>query len=126
MALPTNRPFREVALSESTTSIATSPVAMAFIAPCSGYIKRVLAGSGGTTTGTITVAVTVNGGSDVCSGGLTIAAGSGNNGSSVYTLPLSGSNAAYVNEGDYIVCTPSGGTGTTISGACSVVINALQ
>ena len=125
MALSTPRPFNELSLAESTTSIAASPVAMLFAAPCHGYLQRGSAVSGGTTTGTITVAVTVNGGSDVFAGALTIAAGTGpvNNGS--VTLPLTGVNAVFVKEGDAIVATPSGGTGASISGAVTLTFRSL-
>lgn len=125
MALPLNRPVHEVSITESTTSIATTPVAAAAVASNAGYIHRVMAGAGGATTGTIAVAVTINGGSDITGGGLTIAAGSGNNGSSVYTFPLTGANAVAVSEGDYVVFTPSGGTGASIPGAFTMVIRQL-
>jgi len=121
MTMQSNHSFAEVVLSEGTTSIATTPVAMNFTAPCSGYIRRALAASAGTTTGTITVAVTVNGGSDIFGGALTIPAGSGGNNPAV-ALPLTGASAVFVNEGDAIVATPSGGTGSNIGGAVSIVI----
>lgn len=121
MSLNPNRPH-EVVLSEGTTSIATTPVAMSFVAPASGYIQRGLAASAGITTGTITVAVTVNGGSDIFGGKLTIAAGAGNLNNPAVELPLTGASAAFVNEGDTIVATPSGGTGATIGGAVALVI----
>lgn len=121
MSLPSKRPLNRVILSESTTSIATTPVAMSFVAPESGYLREVIVASTGTTTGTITVAVALNGGSDLTSGGLTIAAGSGYS-PSTYTFPLTGSNAVAVNLGDVITLTPSGGTGSSIAGAATVVL----
>src|ERR1700761_5147125 len=114
MALPAPRPLNEVYLTEGTTSIATTPVAAFAVAPCSGYIHRAFAGSAGTTTGTITVAVSVNGGSDICGSALTIAAGAGTLNSSPYVFPLTGANAQRINEGDFISFTPSGGTGSSI------------
>jgi hypothetical protein len=125
MALVQNRPFREVTVTEGTTSIAATPVVASAIAPCSGYVRRVFAASGGTTTGTITVAVTINGGSDICGGALTIPAGSGNNGSSVVNLQSVGSGAVFINEGDFILFTPSGGTGSNINGTFALVIHSL-
>lgn len=122
MSLNPNRPFGEIVLNEGTTSIATTPVAMNFVAPVAGYIQRGLANSTGTTTGTITVAVTVNGGSDVFGGKLQIAAGAGNLNNAPIELPLTGASAVFVNEGDSIVATPSGGTGTTIGGSVALVI----
>lgn len=120
MALPTARPIAgETVLSEGTTSMATSPVAMYFVAPRAGTIERVLAATAGTTTGTITLAVTINGGSDIAAGAFTIPAGAGNAFSAYEPGMLDG---AHVNEGDLIAVTPSGGTGAGIGGACSVVI----
>lgn len=125
MALPSPRPLNEARLFAQTTSVATTPVAGAVVAPCPGYLHRVFAGAGGTTTGTTTVAVAINGGSDVCSGGLTIAAGAGTLNSAPFLLAQTGANAIYVNEGDYITFTPSGGTGSSIPGAFSAVIRAI-
>jgi hypothetical protein len=121
MALPTVRPLNRVYLNEYTTSIATTPVAMYFVVPVSGYLREVIGATAGTTTGTITLAVAQNGGSDLTSGGLTIAAGSGYT-PSTYVFPMSGANAVFVNSGDVITVTPSGGTGSSIPGAVTVVM----
>ena len=120
MSLPTPRPFADMALVESTTSIATGPVAATMIAPRAGLIERVMAGAAGTTTGTITVAVSVNGGSDIAGGNLTIPAGTGARAGSV--LEFATLDATPVNEGDLIAFTPSGGTGAAIGGAFALVI----
>ena len=120
MSLPTPRPFNELALTEGTTSIATSPVAAYMIAPRAGTIERLMAAAGGTTTGTIAVAVTVNGGSDITGGNLTIAAGTGARAASIYEPGVL--DGAAVNEGDLITFTPSGGTGASIPGAFVAVI----
>jgi hypothetical protein len=125
MALNAPRPLDEVYLTEGTTSIASTPVAAYAVAPCSGYISRIYAGAAGTTTGTITVAVAINGGSDIAGSGLTIAAGAGTLNSAPYVLPLTGANAKFVNEGDFISFTPSGGTGSSIGGAFTLVIKKL-
>ena len=122
MALPQVRPINEVSVFAQTTSIATTPVAGVAVAPVTGYIDRVFAVSDGTTTGTITVAVKINGGSDIASGALQIAAGSGNANNAGVQIPLVGSGAAHVAEGDVITFTPSGGTGTSIPGAFAAVI----
>jgi hypothetical protein len=120
MAVPINRPNSDVMMVESTTSIATSPVPASMIAPCKGWVERVMAGAAGATTGTITVAVSINGGADITNGHLTIPAGSGGPGN-VLELSYS-STLPYVNEGDVITFTPSGGTGTNIGGAFALVI----
>jgi hypothetical protein len=120
MPLPNPRPFREDALVESTTSIATTPVVACMIAHRAGVIERVMAGAGGTTTGTIAVSVTINGGSDITGGNLTIAAGTGARAASIYELGVL--DGVPVNEGDMITFTPSGGTGTNIPGAFAAVI----
>lgn len=128
MALNVNRALNEAHLSESTTSIATSPVVACAIATNNGYVQRCLAAAGGTTTGTINVTVTINGGSDITNGNLNIAAGSNARNGSVYELPLNGAGSTsgvWVSEGDLITFTPSGGTGSSISGAFAIVIRTL-
>jgi lipopolysaccharide transport system ATP-binding protein len=111
------RPYNDVPVSAGTTSIGASPAAAAAIAPVSGYVERVMATAGGTTTGTITVAVAINGGSDIANSLVTIAAGSGARAGTVVELALvgagstSGVSGVYINEGDCITFTPSGGGG---------------
>jgi hypothetical protein len=122
MALPPNVPFFDVFLSEGTTSIAATPVAAVVVSPISGILRKVYASAGGTTSGTIAVSVIVNGGSDVTSGGLTIAAGSNARNNAGFDLSKLGVNAVQVNEGDVITFTPSGGTGASIPGAFIAVI----
>ena len=124
MALPFARPRRvEVSLAEGTTSIATTPLAAQIVSPVAGYLERVYATASGTTTGTITVAVSINGGSDACAGGLTIAAGSGSRNNPPFEFPAAGSSIGpAVSEGDTITFTPSGGTGASIGGAFTAVI----
>ena len=120
MSLPTPRPFNEVALTEGTTSIATSPVAAYMIAPRAGTIERVMAAAAGTFTGTIAVAVTINGGSDITGGNLALPAQTGAQPAVVYETGML--DGAHVNEGDLIAFTPSGGTGASIGGAFAAVI----
>src|SRR5258708_2840270 len=107
MALPKKTTFKDITLAESTTSIATTPVASVFIAPCAGTIIKVSAGAAGITTGTIAVAVTVNGGADVSGGLLTVPAGT--NSRTSLDLAKNGASAVVVAEGDLITFTPSGG-----------------
>lgn len=125
MPMNPNRPFKETALTVQTSSIGASPAAAPIVSPVSGILERVAAGPGGTTTGTIAVAVAINGGSDVTGGGLTVAAGTGARAGSVYELSQVGAGATsgvYVNEGDVIVFTPSGGGGASIPGSFAAVI----
>jgi hypothetical protein len=115
---------KELEVQASTTSIATTPVAGAAVAPVGGFIQRVMAAPGGTTTGTISIAVSVNNGSDITGGNLTIAAGSNARAGSVFEFPTIGTTnpAVQVFEGDIITFTPSGGTGSSIAGAFGAVI----
>jgi hypothetical protein len=121
MSYPPNTPFNDVFLAEGTASIATSPVVAVIVSPVAGILRKVFAASNGTTTGTIAVAVSINGGSDITSGGLTIAAGAGGNNPGL-DLPKIGASAHNVAEGDVITFTPSGGTGAAIAGAFTAVI----
>jgi hypothetical protein len=122
MSLPPKFPFADVLLAESTTSVGASPVASVFVSPCAGILRKVYAAAGGTTTGTIAVAVSVNGGADVTGGALTIAAGTGARNNAGLSLPHTGASAVAVNEGDVITFTPSGGGGASIPGAFAAVI----
>ena len=120
-----SRSVLEYPLTEGTTSIATSPVAAQVVVPASGYVIRCYANSTGTTTGTITVAVAVNGSADICGGGLQIAAGAGNVSNPGFELPMMGGGstpAVRVVEGDVITFTPSGGTGASIGGTFTATI----
>lgn len=122
MALIKKLTFKDIVLAESTTSIATTPVVVVAVAPCSGILVKVAAAAGGTTTGTTTVAVAINGGSDVAGGLLTVAAGTGARAGTTVELAKNGVNAPTVNEGDLISFTPSGGTGASIPGAFVAVV----
>lgn len=122
MSYPPKFPFADVLLAEGTTSIATTPVPAVFVSPCAGMLRKVYAGAGGTTTGTIAVAVTINAGSDITGGNLTIAAGSNARSASSIDFPKVGVSEIAVSEGDFITVTPSGGTGSSIPGAFAIVI----
>ena len=128
MTISLMRPNNEASLQAQTTSIATTPVAGQCVVTNAGYISRVMAAAAGTTTGTITVTVGINNGSDITSAGLLIApASNARAGSSIeFTLPGAGSTSGiFVNEGDVIVFTPSGGTGSSIGGAFGAVVRCL-
>lgn len=126
MPLIKPRPFADVDFAASTSSIGATPVAGVTIASVSGFVQRVMASAGGTTTGTIAVAVSINGGSDITGGGLTIAAGTGARAGSVMEFAMTGSSSGvFVNEGDHISFTPSGGGGATIPGAFALVVRSI-
>lgn len=128
MAVQPMRPMNEATVSEGTTSIATTPVVAQAVIPTAGYVQRVFAAAAGTTTGTVTVAVAINGGSDICNSLLTIAAGTGARAGSVVELGTTGAGSTdgvWVNEGDCVTFTPSGGTGATIGGAFTLVIRTI-
>ena len=126
MPLIKPRPVMDVDFSASTSSIGATPVAGTTIATVSGFVQRVVAGAAGTTTGTIAVAVSINNGSDITGGGLTIAAGSNSRAGSVMEFAMTGSSSGvFVNEGDVIVFTPSGGGGASIPGAFALVVRSI-
>jgi hypothetical protein len=126
MAMNPDRPNNEASLQASTTSIGATPVAGWTVATNAGQLQRVFASAGGTTIGTIIVAVAINGGSDITSGGLTIAAGTGARAASTYEFQTNiGSAVVYVNEGDIISFTPSLGGGVSVPGAFGAVIRTI-
>lgn len=128
MAISPMRPMNEVTVSEGTTSIGATPVAAQAVVPTAGYVQRCFAAAAGTTTGTITVAVAINGGSDICNSLLLIAAGTGARAGSVIELGTVGAgttDGVWVNEGDCVTFTPSGGGGSTIGGAFSLVVRTI-
>lgn len=118
MALPLNRPFDEIAVSARTTSIGATPVAASTMAIAKGYLERAYAFSEGASTGTISVAIAINGGSTIG----TISFTGATNAVGSVELGLASANL-FVNEGDLITFTPSGGGGATIPGHFYAVIN---
>lgn len=128
MTVTPMRPMNEVTVSEGTTSIAATPVAAQAVISTAGYVQRVFAAAAGTTTGTITVAVAINGGSDICNSLLLIAPGTGARNNAPIELGTVGAgttDGVFVNEGDCVTFTPSGGTGSSIGGAFSLVIRTI-
>jgi hypothetical protein len=114
MPLPINRPFSEEVVYARTTSIGATPVAASTVAVAKGLLQRAFAFSEGASTGTIAVAVSVNGGSTVAT--ISFTGGSNASGSIEINTPVS------VVEGDLITFTPSGGAGATIPGHFYAVI----
>lgn len=129
MALAVDRPNGEVYLAESTTSIASGAVTACAVSPCYGTIKRVSAAAGGTTGGLITVAVYINGGADICGGNLQLTSGNGARAGVYYEMTEVGggtTSGVTINEGDYVAFSPTGGTGSNIPGAFTLVIHKLS
>ena len=118
MALSINRQFDEVIVTARTTSIGATPVAASTIAVAKGYLERAYAFSEGASTGTIAVAISINGGTSV--GSISFTGGANTSGSIELGLL---SSAIYVNESDLITFTPSGGGGATIPGHFHAVIS---
>lgn len=119
MALPIKEPLNETPVFAVTTSCATTPVAAITIAPVKGRIVRTFAVSYGTTTGTIAVAIATTSSPSGITSGLVIPAGAGSLSDTDNPTPAT---AIYVNEGDVITFTPSGGTGATIGATFCAVI----
>jgi hypothetical protein len=121
MSLPNVRPVNEWGVDTYCASIASSPAAVSVVAPVKGKIVRTFAVSNGTTTGTVAITVTTTqSASDIGAGGLSIPAGAG--ALPVEDFPTNAGGNAQVNEGDVITFTPSGGTGSSITGYFCAVI----
>lgn len=120
MTITKNRPSNELFVWGYTTSAATSPIAAHAVAGKRGYIVRTGGVIEATFTGTIAVAVTTpQAATDI--GALSFAAGSGGTSSTDEPATQSYENR-YVNEGDVITFTPSGGTNATVPGMFYAVI----
>ncbi len=132
MALPVNHPIDEQTLSCSTNSIASTPLAAAVRAPFRGVINRIGAVSHGAFTTNCSIAVAIitpvadgaapGSGTAVSGSPMTLAATNSAAGTSTSMVP---SAVTVVNEGDLIVFTPSGSTGTTIGATFSVTVQAI-
>jgi hypothetical protein len=120
MALPNVRPVNEWTVTAKTASVGTTPAAAWCVAPVKGKVVRTYAVIEGTITGTAAIAVAINGGSDIGTGALSIAAGAAGTGAS--DAPANANNSAAVNEGDFISFTPSGATGANIPATFHAVI----
>jgi hypothetical protein len=120
MALPNVRPVNEWTVTCKTASVGTAPAAAWCVAPVKGRIVRTYAVLEGTITGTAAIAVGINGGADIGTGGLSISAGGAGTGAN--DAPVNASNNAAVNEGDFISFTPSGAGGSSIPATFHAVI----
>jgi hypothetical protein len=122
MPLPVNSPFSDIAAQASTASIATSPASAVAVAPASGYVRKAIAAAAGAFTGTVAVAVSINGSADIFGGNFQLPAQTGPAHGAVAELSLVGDSSVFVNEGDVITFTPSGGAGASIAGAFTLMI----
>jgi hypothetical protein len=120
MTLPNVRPVNEWTATCKTASVGSTPATAWCVAPVKGKIVRTYAVLEGTITGTATIAVGINGGADIGTGALSIAAGSAGTGAS--DAPANAAGSAAVNEGDFISFTPSGATGSSIPATFHAVI----
>lgn len=123
MALPVLHPLDYQTFGASTNSIASTPLACAVRAPFKAQLVQVSGVSHGTFTTDTSVAVAVipsvaggtapGSGTTVSGSPMTLTASNSNLGTSTSLVPTANT---FVNEGDLIVFTPSGSTGTTIGG----------
>ena len=117
MALPVNEPVNEVVVGCYTTSLGATPVAGWAASPVKGRLVRTYAVvSTGTSTGSGTIAVKINGaGSDI--GALAVPIGAA--GTTTTDAPA---GTRDVNEGDAISFTPAGAGGAGVTGQMYAVI----
>ena len=131
MALPnTHNLLREETVYTCTNSIASTPLSCAVPAPYNGYITQVKGVSHGAFTTDCSVAVKIipqvaggtapGSGTAVTGSPLVLTASNSAAGTSATMTP---SAANYVTEGDLILFTPSGSTGTTIGGTFAATIS---
>jgi len=129
MALPNNHPLFEIHVDTTTNSIATTPLACAVVSPIRGKIVKVTAVAHGafTTDCSVAVAIITAPAAGVAPGSGTAVGGSpmtldDTNSAAGTTTSMVPTSANFVNEGDIIVFTPSGSTGTTIGGTFAAFI----
>ena len=132
MALPVNHPLDEQTHHTSTNSIASTPLAAVIRAPYRGRIVSLGAVSHGafTTDCSVAVAVIAAPVAGVAPGAGTAVGGSpmtldDTNSAAGTSTSLTPTTETYVNEGDLIVFTPSGSTGTTIGATFSASIQVI-
>lgn len=111
MPTPINRQFDELPVYARTASIGATPVAASTVATKKGRITRAAALCEGAATGTIAIAVAVNG---AAAGSFSFAGGANARGAADLNVP--------VEEGDLVTFTPSGGAGASIPGHFYAII----
>lgn len=119
MALPPNHSFNEIRVSCHSPSVGSTPIAAYMLAPIAGSIVKV----GGVINGAISVAdcsvaVAING-TAVTGSPFVIANAASAAGTNATMIPT---GANVVSEDDYISFTPSGATGSTITGNFFAII----
>ena len=113
MALPVNHPVNEARVNAHSPSVGTSPIAAYCTAPFRGKLIKVIGViNGAISVADCSVAVTING--TAVTGSPFIIAQSGSGAGTTGSLTPSGANT--VNEDDYISVTPSGATGSSVTG----------
>jgi hypothetical protein len=132
MAIPNNYPLYQVRMDTTTNSIASTPLACAVVAPFRGRITQITAVAHGAFTTNCSIAVAIisapaagaapGSGTAVTGSPMTLTASNSAAGTTTTMVPT---GANIVNEGDIIVFTPSGSTGTTIGGTfCAYIVPA--
>jgi hypothetical protein len=133
MALPNPHPLlKEQTFSASTNSIAATPLACVVRATYRGKVVLCAGVSHGTFTTDCSIAVVIiaapaagaapGAGTAITGSPMTLTAANSAAGTQTSMVPT---GANIVNEGDLIVFTPSGSTGTTIGGTFSAIIQAI-
>ena len=112
MPTPINRQFDELPVYARTASIGATPVAASTVATKKGRITRAAALCEGAASGTIAVALAINGGASA--GSFVFTGGANARGAADFNIP--------VEEGDLITFTPSGGAGASIPGHFYAII----
>ncbi len=123
MALPTLHPLDYQTFGASTNSIASTPLACVVRAPFRAQLVQVSGVSHGIFTSDCSVAIAIipsvaggtapGAGTAVSGSPMTLTASNSAAGTSTSLVPTANT---FVNEGDLIMFTPSGSTGTTIGG----------
>jgi len=117
MPAASNRSLAEYTVFAKSASIGATPAVAYTVAPHRGKVVRTGVICEGAATGTIAVAVAIDGGSNI--GALSLTGGAGNKASDV---PGVTGVSKDVVEGSTITFTPSGGAGATIPGLFYAVI----
>lgn len=125
----THNVLREETVFTCTNSIASTPLACVVPAPFNGYITQIVGVAHGAFTTNCSVALAIipqvaggtapGGGTAITGSPLVLTASNSAAGTSTTMTP---SALNFVNEGDLIMFTPSGSTGTTIGGTFMATI----
>ena len=132
MAIYVNHPLDEQTLFASTQSIASTPLACTVVAPFRGKIVNISGVAHGAFTTNCSIAVVIitapaagvdpGAGTAVTGSPFVLTASNSAAGTTNSFVPTGANN---VNEGDVIMFTPSGSTGTTIGGTFAASIQAF-